>query len=233
MLGEIDANFESMDRYIIRAKLFRPDWTKTTRGIGAIFYSAGWTKISENYVLERVIVKRLNKNFDPLFYFSALVDKSLIKEILSSNEVYPNLFLINFVGPYDLTIRKQIVESGIFNYESYISSGIQTWSIIVGNGIKSKSNVIRKISQVAKILSIDESTNIKDEKITNYNLMNVLTPLEMKTLKLAKHLGYFQKYKNVTLTDIAEFLGKDKSTINRQLNEAVKKIINILLSTQN
>lgn len=232
---EVDINslLQSIHTYALRVKLKKPDWTKTTKSIGARFYSYKWSRISRNYSLEHLLVKRLSKNFDPLYYFSSLVDMSLINEIIYIREVYSNVFSISFIGPYPGTVRQQIIESHVTSYESSISSGIQTWNLSVSNIFMSK--VVDKIMQIAKIISIDESNLITHgqnaaESINNDALISILSDQELRTLKIAMELGYFKKNRSATISTIGQYARKNKSTIDRQLNEALNKILCVLLN---
>lgn len=230
---DIKSLLQSIHTYALRVKLKKPDWTNTTKNIGARFYSFKWSRISRNYSLEHLLVKRLSKNFDPLYFFSSLVDTSLINEIVYIREVYPNVFSISFVGPYPETIRQQIVENQVASYESSISSGIQIWNLSVSNIFMSK--VVDNIMQIAKIISINESSlvaNVQNatEIINNDALINLLSDQELRTLKMATELGYFKKNRSATISTLGQYARKNKSTIDRQLNEAINKIISVLLN---
>lgn len=221
----------------IEVKL-RYDWTSTTNKVNAKFESLAWYPISSSRYLEVVLSRWTDKRRTPSEYFYNLADNSLINEIIRINRMYGTINLICFIGPAKNTVRNVINYNYVTNYRSLVEEGHQTWSLLTSyNRLKS---IIANLSSIGRVNIIHQlPVEIYKKGAINNLVLNrfwlfdpvsslALTEKESKILLSAIDSDYFDKGSKIILEEIAKKEGKDKSTIDRELKNAINKLIKVL-----
>ncbi|MFP3316504.1 MAG: helix-turn-helix domain-containing protein, partial [Caldivirga sp.] len=68
------------------------------------------------------------------------------------------------------------------------------------------------------------------EKAMKRGIGTILTKAEERTIKKANKLGYFDDDRRVTLRQVAEELGLSTTTVSRQIQSGIRKIVRLMLS---
>ncbi len=219
------------------------DWTKLTNKIRARLESLAWTAISSNCFEEIVLIEWKDRRKTPIGFFNYLVDKTLIYDIISIKKIYGNLFLISFTGPRKNTIRETLLQRRVLNFHSAINNGFQVWDVFAFKDLIDKVYFdLSTFSEVSILQAqINSFNKVRPEDKSfmssfftfNPNLSIILTQNEYETIMNAMKNKYFQKSKKGGIREIAINLGKDKSTVDRELRNGINKIINLLFSMKN
>jgi predicted DNA binding protein len=219
------------------------DWTRSTSKVNANFESLAWYPVKSDHYGEIVLFRWADRKRTPSEYFYDLLSDSLIDEVLGVKNVYGPLYLIVFIGPVKDTVRHKIIRSGVTHYRSSISGGCQKWEIISSKdqlkSIVADLSAIGKITTVYKqsveTSGIGQATNLLLSSFLFPNLFStlILTEKELKILQSAIDESYFDKGSKVIIEEIAKNQRRNKSTVDRELKNAINKLIKILFWQKN
>ena len=215
----------------------RGDWTLWTRMVNAHFISTVWYPIIDYANIEVVIVKWVDKGTNIHEYFTKLSKRGLIYEVDLVKKIINNTYLVGFIGPYRNTVRERLILNNIPYFKSSIHNGFQDWLILAplnrADDFKESLKSIGKLMNF-KIKSIADMKDIIQIISKNNNMIDyiklALTGNEFKTLRSAWELGYFNISNRSTLSEVSMALNKDKSTVDRQIKESIRKIIYYIMS---
>lgn len=227
LVPELKANSFTKVSFKIR---LRGDWTSQTTITRAVYFSLWWTPLNDsNY--EVIAIRWLNKSLDPKDFFEKLLRQSLIYRLRSLKKVYSNIYIASFLGPREKTVRSALLRYRVPFYSSRIDDGWQIWEVILQDDkIKGFLEFLTDLGQL-EMISIN-SINEVPELFNPYLSLAyfLLSAKELKTIKIALEKGYFNKERNVNMEILAKILGKNKSTVERELRNAMNKIINIVFT---
>ncbi|WP_291999663.1 helix-turn-helix domain-containing protein [Caldivirga sp.] len=215
----------------------RGDWTLWTRMINAHFISTTWYPIIDYANVEVINVKWVDKGSNIHEYFTKLSKRGLIYDVGLVKRITDNMYLVGFMGPYRNTVRERLILNNIHYFKSSIYEGVQDWLILAPlNKVNDFKESLRSIGRLINF-KIQHITSIRDVARViagNNNLLDyiklALTNNELKTLRNAWELGYFNLGNRATLSEVSAALNKDKSTVDRQIKESIRKIIYYIMS---
>ncbi|WP_291765410.1 helix-turn-helix domain-containing protein [Caldivirga sp. UBA161] len=214
----------------------RGDWTLWTRMINAHFISTAWYPIIDYANIEVINVKWVDKGTNIHEYFTKLSKRGLIYDVDLVKKITDNIYLVGFMGPYRNTVRERLVSNSIPYFKSSIRNGFQDWLILAPSG---KVNDFKEsLKSIGKLMNfkIQPIVSIRDiiQVINKNNIIDyiklALTNNEFKTLRSAWELRYFNLNNRATLSEVSMVLNKDKSTVDRQIKESIRKIIYYIMS---
>ncbi|MGC8570837.1 MAG: helix-turn-helix domain-containing protein [Caldivirga sp.] len=215
----------------------RSDWTLWTRMTNAYFISAAWYPIIDYANVEVINVKWLDKGVNIHEYFTRLSKRGLIYDVGLVKKITGSIYLVGFMGPYKNTVRERLILNNIPYFKSSIHDGFQDWLILAPlNKVSDFKESLRSIGRLINF-KIQHITSIRDVARViagNNNLLDyiklALTNNELKALRNAWELGYFNSRNRATLSEVSAALNKDKSTVDRQIKESIRKIIYYIMS---
>ncbi len=212
----------------------RNDWTRQLKGIKAFITSVRWVRlIDDNANLEVVLARWLDRSIDVYGFFDKMVKLGKIYEVLSIRELYKNIFLIAFIGPYLNTVRYGIVNNNVIFYDSLIHDGVQEWTMVVSGNYQ---GLLRYLNNIGRVNALNEEP-IGSRSLVEMLLKNgdvgkyvnlALTMGELSALTDVWRNGYFKISDKVKLNNLSKIVGKDKSTLSRQIRSALSKLIPIV-----
>ncbi|ABW00886.1 helix-turn-helix domain-containing protein [Caldivirga maquilingensis] len=213
------------------------DWTLWTRMINAHFISTAWYPIIDYANIEVINVKWIDKGSSIHEYFTKLSKRGLIYDVGLVRKITSNMYLVGFMGPYRNTVRERLILNNILYFKSTIHDGVQDWLILAPlNKVNDFKESLKNIGKLVNFRA-QPITNIRDIMriiIRNNNLIDyvklALTNNELKTLRSAWELKYFDLNNRSTLSEVSAALNKDKSTVDRQIKESIRKIIYYIMS---
>jgi len=213
----------------------RNDWTRHTYNMPYKFTSIAWYPFLNSANVEIIFARTLRKDNDSVIdYFDKMESKGLIYELIAFNEIFKNNYVISFSDPYNNTVRENILNFKIFFYNSSIQNGVQRWNIIIEEN--KLWDFFESIRGLGKIIKYDvKKLNkhdivgliLKNNIITKYIGIS-FTESELNVINKLVNLGYFNEYTRPTLSEISRLMSRDKSTIDRQLKSAIRKLVKLI-----
>lgn len=230
----MQANLSNLAQVRIRFK-HNSDWTRNTFGKPFIFKSLKWYSILKAENIEILLCRCTSKVNSIPGFMDKMVDSrklfDIVKELSISHGV--NLYVVT--GPYANTVRSILTHNDAVYSDSTIVDGWQKWNVTIPrNRIPSMLVDLKTIGQVESVEPVDKPG--EPEKMIlfpNSNLdLGVLKLLlgesEFKIIEKAISMGFFLEQRRAHLSDIADMLSKNKSTISRQYRSAINKIMKLV-----
>jgi len=151
-------------------------------------------------------------------------DRSHVKhvEVLNKNHHASNGYTtyLETINPLRGSITEVMLKYSVYDFKEIISNGLEHW-IILTNGTNGRQ-VLNSLKDRAIIISIKR---IKASEMLKIMGESMLTNDELKILKTAYRMGYFNEVRYNTAKDIAMTLGISKSTFIKTTRRIIKKLI--------
>jgi len=147
------------------------------------------------------------------------------------NQGYPKYFKVILEGDVSNSTRYMAAQYGMIEVYAYYETGVEHWGFISFNSdnVRSFVNDISKFGRVldvkVKRLGVNDLLGISALRLDMF-----LSPGEYRTLKYAFYRGFFDIPRGIDLDDLARELNLSKSTVNRYLRSALKKILRVIVN---
>lgn len=148
------------------------------------------------------------------------------------NHGYPRRIIIITRSPIRTSTRYRAQLLGGIEVKDYIANGIENWGFLFPadmnldiflNSLKASGEVISMRSKnvdLTDILSL-----VSSSKVTS-----LLTKAELRTLRIAYKLGYFNDDREVGLEDIAKELNLSIATVDKQIRSAIRRLTGLIFN---
>ncbi|WP_292000121.1 helix-turn-helix domain-containing protein [Caldivirga sp.] len=188
---------------------------------------------SSPFIVEYALVK-VGSRFD---FKSFLKILSSHKNVLSVdyikpiNSTYPKLITMIVRGDYADSTRFRAHILGGSEIEYNTSGGVEHWVFLFPNS-KAIDMFIGIISGNGEVSRVRESVvDIEDMimAIARSKAKMLLSSDEERLLRMARDKGLFDTPRRITIRQLAKELGVNESTLSRNLNKIIKKILNVMI----
>lgn len=203
----------------VRLVVEHDDWSTFTRDLDA------WVNVASSVPISN----RVKRSMLILNASSVGVAKTLINRVRG----FRGVKVVDVIGRYNVrgksitllsTIRafnggvlETILGSNVYYYHELIANGVEYWSIVTGgaDGL---------ISELGSRFSVRLVRRINVNELTKSIGDPTLTRRELRVLKTAYELGYFNWPRRRNVGSIAETLGISKTTLMQELRSILRKL---------
>ena len=148
------------------------------------------------------------------------------------NHGYPKRIIIITRSPIRTSTRYRAQLLGGIEIKDYIVNGIENWGFLFPanmnldvflNSLKTNGEVISMHSKSVDLMNILSL-------VSSNKVASLLTKAELRTLRVAHKLGYFNNDREVSLEDIAKELNLSIATVDKQIRSAIKRLTNLIFN---
>lgn len=148
------------------------------------------------------------------------------------NRGYPKRIIIIIRSPIRVSTRYRAQLLGGIEIKDYIINGIENWGFLFPanmnldiflNSLKTNGEVISMHSKNVDLM--DVLSLVSSNKVAS-----LLTKAELRTLRVAHKLGYFNDNREVSLEDIAKELNLSIVTVDKQIRSAIKRLTSLIFN---
>lgn len=155
-----------------------------------------------------------------------------VVDIKPLNNGYPRLFSVVLKSPISNSTRYRARLLGGIEVMDRIEEGVEEWGFIFPQETDTQT-LIKNLETRGRIIRVRErmiDATEAVEKAMKRGIGTILTKAEERTIKKANKLGYFDDDRGVTLRQVAEELGLSTTTVSRQIQSGIRKIVRLMLS---
>jgi len=156
-----------------------------------------------------------------------------VVDIKPLNNGYPRLFSVVLKSPISNSTRYRARLLGGIEVMDHIEEGVEEWGFIFPQETDTQT-LIKNLETRGRIIRVRErriDATEAVEKAMKRGIETILTKAEERTIKKANKLGYFDQPKRVSIRQIAKELGLSPSTVDNQLRNGIRKLLRILLTS--
>ena len=124
------------------------------------------------------------------------------------------------ISPLRGSITEVMLKHNVYEFKEVIMNGLEHW-IVLTNSVDGRL-ILDDLEDKAIIIS---ARRIKADEVLKMMSGSILTNDELKILKIAYSMGYFDEPRHSTTKDIAAVLGVSKSTFIKNIRRILKKLI--------
>ena len=196
------------------------DWAVFTRDGGVRVYVASSVPMLNGFKRSMLIINA-----------SSIGD---VKRLISRVRGFRGVKLIEVLGSYAvrgkatvtaITVRdfrggvlEVLLNSGVYYYSEFIADGLEYWSIVASR----VGEVLEELGSRGSVKVVDRLSLSELAETVGYS---TLTNSELKVLRRAYELGYFDWPRGCGLGELANALGVSKSTLVQELRSALRRLI--------
>ena len=156
-----------------------------------------------------------------------------VKQLISRIRDFRGVKLIDVLGRYSVrnkaitlvsTVRvfkggvlEVLLSNNVYYYHEFITNGLEYWSIVISRG----SVLLDELRSRGSVKLIDR-VSVSD--LTESIGYSTLTEGELRILKTAYEMGYFNWPKECSISELANALGVSKVTLIQELRGALRKL---------
>ncbi|MBX8632641.1 MAG: helix-turn-helix domain-containing protein [Thermoplasmata archaeon] len=216
------------------------DWTRLTNRLHCSMESLSWHPNGTDFNYEIILAKWADKRTSIDSFFRRQETIGLINELISCEPIFPNVYMVSFTGPFHNTVRENLLKYNLTTYSSSVKEGVQKWNVLIRP--RSQFRFIRSLMDIGNftvnptlsaVSSVDMSRIMWANQLLSKLSRLVLTDKEIEYLMAAGKLGYFNKRRNLSVTDMAALLSRNKSTVDRSLKSAIGKLLSCIIASMN
>ncbi len=199
-----------------------------------------WTSYTDkNYHDSLIWKENIEENLSALRYVSYKGNiKNLVKSFKNSynfNRIkfstsnIKNNYLLSMKVPYEDSSIKKITMGGLSLIDAEVSDGKEFYYIAgTINAVKSLNETIKNDHTIHIALLKEIDNRYMFSYLPSRFLLNKLTLIELKILKISMQYGFFEKPRKINMQKIADIAGISKSRVSTILRSSENKIFSIL-----
>ena len=187
------------------------------------------------YSLEVITVTGTKSNVVRSFIRRFRYLKNIV-DVVSVNKIDNHTYELVFLGDIKGMLKYLILEHGGVVVSSYVSNGVKDFTAYFftkdADGLGTSLNELHnEFSNYGKVLSFS-TTKVSKSTIFTPPAYG-LTDIEMRILRAAYHMGFFNYPRSISLDDLSREFNLSKATVNIHLRNALRKIISLYLNSNN